>query len=70
MGFVDSVTYGFACKCGATESIKLVEYGSSYGSRWSDPKPMKNFEVKWARGFVPSIQSATCKKCGGTPTIT
>jgi hypothetical protein len=71
MGVIDQVTHTLTChSCGATEAVTLMEHGSAYGGLWQSGKSMSMFVVTWAKtGFMPSITSAKCKKCGAQPVI-
>jgi hypothetical protein len=73
MGVIDSTTHTLTCACGATESVSLVQHGSEYGAgNWQSGKPFENFTAAWGEGSAftgPSVASATCNKCGSTPSI-
>lgn len=73
MGVIDRTTHMLTCPCGASESVSLVQYGSAYGAgEWQSGKPFQGFSVTWGAGNAstgPSIVSATCNKCGSTPSI-
>jgi len=67
MGVRDETTYRFSCKCGALESVRSVEHGSSSygGGLWTRPTSAL-FEVKWGEdGYNgPTIESLVCRACG------
>jgi hypothetical protein len=72
MGVIDDMTHTLSCPgCGIRESVKILEHGSAYGSSWQGGKQFANFSVEWGPIGVagPRIISATCKKCGETPTV-
>jgi hypothetical protein len=74
MGVIDQITHLLTCtKCGASESVTIVQYGSAYsGGNWQPGKPMSQFTVTWGAGdgFTgPCITLATCNTCGSTPEV-
>lgn len=73
MGVIDQMTHTLNCpKCGASESVTILQHGSAYGGSWQSGKPMTQFTVTWsnADGFMsPSITTAKCNACGATPEI-
>lgn len=71
MGVIDSTTHTLKCQCGASEAVRIAEYGSAYGSAWGDTKPFKEFDVTWGASGPsgPMIATARCVNCGHTPVI-
>jgi len=68
---IDQATHTVKCKCGATESVILLEHGSAYASSWQTGKSLAQFTVTWSAGGFggQTITSAKCNKCGGLPEI-
>lgn len=71
MGVIDETTHTLTCKCGATESVKILQHGSAYSGSWQSGKPFARFKVTWGPSgpIGPKITSATCDTCGETPNI-
>jgi hypothetical protein len=67
MGIVDKTTHLFTCpSCGASETVRILETGSSYGSSWSAAPETTRFDVNWRLNPYgePRPVSMTCKACG------
>jgi hypothetical protein len=71
MGVTDSTTHTLECECGASESVRMVEYGSSYGASWQSGKAMAKFDVVWDETSPggPRISEVKCRSCGAEPAI-
>lgn len=73
MGIIDQTRHTLNCsKCGASESVTILQHGSAYDGSWQSGKPMAQFTVTWsdADAFMsPSITSEKCNACGETPEI-
>ncbi len=71
MGVIDHTNHRLECTCGASESVKILQHGSSYGGSWQAGKAFERFEVTWgAEGVTgPTISSARCSACGATPDV-
>jgi len=66
MGIIDETSARLTCaKCGATEVLRAVQKGSSYGlGGWGDFGASSKFEVQSKRGVDgPEVTSAVCRKC-------
>ena len=74
MGVIDKTMHTLTCAgCNKSESVTLLEHGSTYGGSWQSGKPMISFNVVWdkSNSFTgPQICSAVCKTCGEKPEIT
>lgn len=71
MGVIDETTHTLTCGCGQTESVRILQHGSSYGASWQPGKPYSRFSVSWGTetAIGPTITSATCNSCGATPDV-
>jgi hypothetical protein len=66
MGIIDSTSVKLTCaKCGATETGRAVQKGSSYGAgSWGDFGAFFQLDVASEQGIDgPEVTSADCKKC-------
>lgn len=71
MGIIDDHDVKAICPaCGLTETTRIVDKGSAYGSRWREPA-LKKFEAKLVdhTTLSPSF-TGTCRACGETADIT
>lgn len=67
MGIIDKSEYTLDCpSCGASEQLKVVQHGSSYGASWSRPDSCNHFDVDWNNNSYgePVPRSSKCKNCG------
>ncbi len=66
MGIIDDTAVNIVCeKCGAKDTVRAVQTGSSYGlGSWSNFSPSNGFDIESKRGVdAPNVVSAVCKKC-------
>jgi hypothetical protein len=65
MGYIDETSATLTCEaCGITETCKALEYGSQYGSDWSEFRS-EHFDIRSdGDRAMPSVASARCKACG------
>jgi hypothetical protein len=71
MGIVDKTTHKFSCAgCRATETVRVLEHGSSYGSSWDGPPETAKFSVTWERNEFgePRAKTIKCTACGADGT--
>jgi hypothetical protein len=67
MGYIDQTEYRLTCtSCNISETSKVLERGSAYGSSWQEGTSFSRFETKWSGGGSqePTLTLAVCKACG------
>lgn len=73
MGVIDQSIHTATCpKCGASESVKIVQHGSAFGGIWQSGKPMSKFTATWRNSSSlsgPQITTIKCNACGEAPNV-
>jgi len=67
MGYIDQTEYRLSCtSCNTSETSKVLEKGSAYGSSWREGTTFSQFETEWSGGGSqePKLTLAVCKVCG------